>query len=772
MRCNGVYVVESEFHEGSEEEPLHSREGLFDAQFFFSAPGVDAPQPIKIVVTREGNDVPYDKRKIVQSISRAAEDSGGLDADRADSLAAGVSIYLSKSIRNGAPRVDEIADAVERVLIEMGHVDTALAYARQREREARLRKLRDEGRQAVLTELAAAQASDTTVASVPLDESVSVRTSADTVVRWDRSAIVNALRRETGMDEGMAKVIAFEVEQQIQAARVKTLTAALVRELVDAKLLEYGQEEFRRRHMRLGVPLYDAERIICGPRRNDSTGPDTPETTDRMLAERVKKEYALSHVYSQELANAHGCADLHLHDLAQTDRWHSVTLSPVWVARFGMGLTEGDRFSQAPRGLPRFIEHLVGFTAALQRHASGPIRWDALNYVVAPYLNGARERIVRDAAKMLMYGFSLRALTDPAFRHAPAVILSWDVPARLAQVEALGPGGGGTGKTYGEYAHAAQQFAWALLEIAKGLDLDRGHYPAPTLSLEFTDNLFSRPDDHRVLDNVADAAVACGGFDILLQRGAFEQINLDDPWTARDSVANRITLNLPRIAMEGGNTDRFFEKLTERLDVVALGHKQKRDFLKRLLDARELGPLGLLAAQREGASLVSLGDARFVVGIAGLNECVRHLTGTELHEGDERTMALGERIVETIDARCADLSEAHGVNLSPAPIDDTVALRRFASADLDRYAAARTLLRLEDPAEEIQYTGGATLRSGCGCSAVEQGRLEGRFHPHLSGDTCLKVTLSPDDMSKGSVVAFLKKIYYQTSVRRLRFKLG
>ena len=77
------------------------------------------------------------------------------------------------------------------------------------------------------------------------DLSVFVRTSTDDIVAWDKDKIVEALVRETGLKEEIAGIIAIEVDKQIRAMSVKTITAPLVRELVDVKLLEYGLEEAR-----------------------------------------------------------------------------------------------------------------------------------------------------------------------------------------------------------------------------------------------------------------------------------------------------------------------------------------------------------------------------------------------------------------------------------------------------------------------------------------------------------------------------------------------
>jgi ribonucleoside-triphosphate reductase len=94
------------------------------------------------------------------------------------------------------------------------------------------------------------------------DITLFVRTSGEEVARWNRRRIVEALIREAGIDEATAEAISREVEKQIVSSGISLLTTALIRELVDAKLIERGLEQARRLHARLGFPLYDVPALI------------------------------------------------------------------------------------------------------------------------------------------------------------------------------------------------------------------------------------------------------------------------------------------------------------------------------------------------------------------------------------------------------------------------------------------------------------------------------------------------------------------------------
>ena len=85
--------------------------------------------------------------------------------------------------------------------------------------------------------------------------SLFVRTSDEEIKKWDRSRIFDALMRETTISEDAASIVAREVEKLIMDLELDFVTAPLIRELTNAKLVEYGLAKVRRQHTRLGVPF-------------------------------------------------------------------------------------------------------------------------------------------------------------------------------------------------------------------------------------------------------------------------------------------------------------------------------------------------------------------------------------------------------------------------------------------------------------------------------------------------------------------------------------
>lgn len=735
----GEYPVERE----------SAREGLFDAQLTFSVPFVEAPSPLTAIVKRDGARVPFDKRKIAGAIFRAAESIGGTDRGRADSLASAVSLYLAKKMDGHTPNVDQVDDAVERVLIEMGHVKTALVYARCRERRARERSLRNGDAYTLLRELDDARRvrAQGALDNVP---PLLVRTSAETLATWNRARIVEALARETGMAAEHAETIALAVERQIVDARLETLTAPLIRELVSAKLIEHGFELEYRRHRRLGVPMYDAERIMRGP--SPDGGVINPSLTGRTLAEAVKREFALSEVFSAETAEAHARGELHLHDLGGIDRLHSVRRSLRSVVEHGVGTPDSRMFSQPPKYPQTLLAQMIHATAILQEHVSGPIAWEAANVYFAPFLDGFDAKALRQIAQMLVYEYAYRAVDQDA-TPITQLGLCCSIPESLLGEDAVGAGGQSTGIAYGGYAPIARDLTCMVYDV-----LREGHergtpFPAPAPELAVTDACF---EDKRFAGFLSNAASTASGATPLSLRF--------DRAPSIETVAHRVTLNLARAAYGAGGGDGVFAAIDRQIEAAVRAHEQKRNFLQSLLAMKRFGPLAFLSSRINGEPYVDVDGAAYLVAVSGLNECVQFLLGRELHE-TEPAAAFAERVVAHVAERCVEWSARLGFRCVPAATYDAAIGHRFAVIDLQEMPeAARRVVKTDPLTHDLQYTLGASANMTAALTPMARIRLESRFHPALYGDITTHVSLDADH----SLARLASWVLKETPCRRLR----
>jgi ribonucleoside-triphosphate reductase len=542
------------------------------------------------VKKRDGEIVTFDKSKISNAIYRAAKAVGGEDSVLAEKLANEVILYLYTKKGHETPDVEEIQDAVEKTLIESGHARTAKAYILYRKQREILRR-----KKLFLSKPEEREATD---------YALFVRTSDDDFVAWDRERIIKALENETGLERGLAEKISLETEETILNSNVHLVSSSLIREIVNVKLIEHGLENSRLRHTRLGLPLYDADKIILFANRENANIPHNPEATNMTIAETVKKQYMLSEVFSREVADAHIRGDIHLHDLGFGDRPYCSGQSLEYVKKFGLNLPNALSIARPARHPDTLLAHMVKFSAALQGHFAGAIGWDAINIFFAPFLTGMSDRDIHQLAQMLVFEYSQQSVARGGQAIFSDLNVYWEIPKHFRDVPAIGPGGEYDGKKYGDYAADAQRFAWALFDIYMDGDGTGRPFFFPKPLVHITEDFFTTPGWEDFLNHIADVSSKRGNTYYVFDRGQTAKISeccrlsfkLDEndlkdaltPWKMRYTALQNVTLNLPRAAfMANGSDALLYKKLDELLDLVVKAHEQKKAFIEKLVSLKQ-----------------------------------------------------------------------------------------------------------------------------------------------------------------------------------------
>ena len=618
------------------------------------------------------------------------------------------------------------------------------------------------------------------------DMALFVRTSSEMLSDWNRQRIVDALLRETTIDRDSAERISREVEEQILSSKISLLTAPLVRELVDAKLIEYGLEEARKMHTRLGVPLYDVDQLILHPNRENANVPHGPEATNLTLAERIKKEYALLNVFSQEIGDAHMRGDLHLHDLGFVDRPYCSGQSLEYIKKFGLSLPNSLSMAKPAKHPEVLLAHMVKFAAALQSNFAGAIGWDAVNLFFAPYLVGLSDREVHQLAQMLIYEFSQQAVARGGQAIFTDINLYWEVPKHFEKVEAIGPGGQFTGKTYAEYAPEAQRFVWALFDVYRDGDAVGRPFFFPKPLVHITEKFFQTPGHMEFLHHICDIAAEKGNTYFVFDRGntakiseccrlsfKLEQSDLDDakqPWRMRYCALQNVTLNLPRLAYQsGGNDTKLFAKIQEVFGKAVQAHLEKRRFLERLLALGESGPLALLTMNRDGAPYLRMHRVTNLIGMVGLNEMVQIHKGQQLHEADE-AIRFGLKTIAYMKLLCDKMSQKHNMRfvLEQTPAESTA--YRFAKLDLREFSPqSGHVVKGDISRGEIYYSNSTYLNVGNVMNPIDRVYKEGLFHPLIEAGALTHIWMGEARPSKESVANFVMKVFRNTENEQIAF---
>jgi anaerobic ribonucleoside-triphosphate reductase len=618
------------------------------------------------------------------------------------------------------------------------------------------------------------------------DLTLFVRSSKEDITGWNRQRIVDALIRETNVDIETAQEISREVEHQISASGIDFLTAPLIRELVDAKLIERGLGKASKMHARLGLPLFDVEQLILYSNKENANIPHNPEGTNLTLAEGIKKEYALLKVFSDDVGYAHAIGDIHIHNLGYVDRPYCSCQSIEFIKKFGLNISNSIAVTSPAKHAETLLAHIIRFAAALQGNFAGAVGWDGVNIFFAPYLVNLSDDEVKQLAQMLVYEFAQQAVGRGGQTIFTDIHLYWEMPDHFRDTPALGPGGEYTGRTYGEYEEDSRRFATALFDVYEKGDATGRPFVFPRPMVHMTESFFQTPGHEDFLTQICRVALEKGNthfvFDrhnsvslsecgtICFEKGKGKALPVEKPWEMRHAAIQNVSINLPRLGYRAKKEGKdLFSLISRAMEITAQAHVEKKHFIEGLLSLGSEGPLSLLAMDCGGTRYIRADLSSYLVGMVGLNELVKIETGKELHESEE-AREFGLKIITHMKEMADKLSTRHGIGimLEQSPAETTA--YRFARLDMKHFSPTAGHFVKGDIAKgEIYYTNSTQFAVSASIDPMERVKLEAAFHPLIEGDAVTYIRIADESPSPRALADFVTQALRESEGKHLVF---
>lgn len=132
---------------------------------------------------------------------------------------------------------------------------------------------------------------------ISTDRVIYVRTSKYSLEPFDESIIESNLQLEANMTAKQAQTIAQEARKRLKKANITYLTTPLIREYINAILIENQYEDYRHKLTRLGLPPYDINQIIFSEQKMD------PEILRLDFGTTILEQYVLLNQMRQKFAD-------------------------------------------------------------------------------------------------------------------------------------------------------------------------------------------------------------------------------------------------------------------------------------------------------------------------------------------------------------------------------------------------------------------------------------------------------------------------------------
>ncbi len=723
------------------------------------------------VTKRDTRVVSFDKSKITDAIYKAAKAAGGEDRRMAEELASVVTLFLRNKYGSKNPSIEEVQDVVEKILIETGHAKTAKRYILYREHRKEIRKdLRVRKKKRHDT-----SSTDIALMVTPLTK--------DEILSWDKAKVASALEKEAGLDTVLSNEIASAVERKIVDSNLTHISTSLIREIVDNELFVRGLNKKLEQQATIGMPTYDLETLVFSKsKENANINSNNPEAINLAIAETTLKQYALQRIFSKDISESHMKGEIHLHDLGYPTRVYCSSHSLEYIKKYGLHLSNLDTQSAPAKHARTLTGHLNTFLASMQAYYAGALGVGYINIMYAPYLEGMTDEQMRQEAQHLIFSASQNAFS----RGGQSLFIDHNihtgVPNYLKKIPAIGPSGKYTGKTYGDYEEIAQRFAKAMLSVWRKGDEYGKPFAFPKADFHISEDTLTDPKQRELFEYACQVASENGSVYFVFDRDEVtlsaccrlrtqikDNYMIEHPESMRFCGFQNVTINLPQAAYRAGrgNIGELYKEIERCLGLAIKAHQQKKEFIWQLMAKPHLPMWEVGKIALDGKPYVDLEKATYIIGIVGLNECVQHLVGKQLHE-DEEVYKLGLKIISFMSIKAKEAEKRLGLKFSLEESPAESAARRLAKVDLKQYPEeTQNVIKGDIENDMYYYTNSIHFAANAPIDLLTRIQKQAKFHTMIESGAIIHAFVGEKLPSKESIMNLVEKTFYKTQAAQL-----
>ena len=631
---------------------------------------------------------------------------------------------------------------------------------------------------------------------------------------WDRNRIVNALMRETSIPKQEAEEIATAVEKKVFSSGIKIISVSLIRELVNNELFVKGHQNKLESQEIIGMPVFNLNQVIFNKTlENSNIAYNNPEAVNLAIAENSLKEFALRKIFSKDVAEAHLTGALHIHNLGFPTRVYCSAHSLEFLKKYGLRLLNLSTASSPAKYAMTLTGHLNTFLATMQAYYAGALGIGYLNIFYAPLLKGMSYQEIKQQAQYLIFSCSQNAFSRGGQTLFIDFNIHLSVPSYLKQVPAIGSKGRymlqredgtieslddvprdkdgyvaqpskGRILTYGDFEKEAQDFARALLDVWRAGDSDGKPFPFPKCDLHINQECFEDPKQLELIKHACLIASENGSPYFCFDRGGEANLSqccrlrtkitdnymLTHPESMRFTGFQNVTVNLPQAAYRAGkpnhgNVGKVISEVEKNVETAVKAHLQKKKFIESIMvPGSPMWQVGMKSP--DGKPYIDLEKATYIIGMIGLNECVKYITGKELHE-DEEAYKVGLKIISAMYFKAKEMEKMHNLKfcLEESPAESSS--MRLARIDIQRYPESLDFVRGNKKTGEIYYTNSIHFAPDAPIDILERIEGQAKFNPIIESGAITHVFLGEQKPDPGSVLSLIRRTWENTQSAQL-----
>ncbi|WP_159499567.1 ribonucleoside triphosphate reductase [Microbacterium sp. 18062] len=478
--------------------------------------------------------------------------------------------------------------------------------------------------------------------------------------------------------------------------------------------------------------------------------------------------YWLDEVYAPEAGAAHRAGDLHIHDL-DVFAGYCAGWSLRTLLEQGFNGVPGRIASSPARHFSSALGQIVNFLGTLQNEWAGAQAFSSFDTYLAPYvrLDGLDQDAVRQGIQEMVFDLNVpsRWGTQTPFTN---LTFDWTCPDDLAAQHPL-VGGDVCEFAYGDLAPEMAMINRAFIEVMTAGDTDGRAFTFPIPTYNITSDFdWDTPEVEALFTMTAKYGLPYfqnfvnSDLDPSMIRSMCCRLQLDLTELLKrgnglfgsaeqTGSIGVVTINCARLGfVHGTDTTALLARLDELLEIARDSLEAKREVIAHHLDG------GLFPYTRR---YLGTFDNHFsTIGVNGLNELIRNVSGGEDDISTLTGMALASEILDHVRARMVEFQEqtGHMYNLEATPAES--ATYRFARSDAERFHAWTDGGILQaGTATNPYYTNSSQLPVGFTDDAFEAMTLQEDLQQKYTGGTVLHLYMGEAAPSPAACRALVRR---------------
>ncbi|MGE5638357.1 MAG: anaerobic ribonucleoside-triphosphate reductase [Chloroflexota bacterium] len=512
-----------------------------------------------------------------------------------------------------------------------------------------------------------------------------VRTSHSTLEEFDSNKIANSLIKEAKMPPDQAQKIGKETEKLLEKSKTKYVTAPLIRELVNALLIEKGQEHYRHRLTRLGLPVYEVTTLL--------ESKDNPQGAANILTkagQAVFNEYAMLNILPRDVADAHASGAIHINGLST---WLLKPNNIIHDLRFflqtGLKPIHPLKNSQNP---PATLESALTLAFNVLLNCSLEVKetqtLEHFNLFLAPFTRNVSPAAIKENLRLFVHNLNQNLNA--------AIGLDLITPKFIIDKSATGPEGKRTEGCF-DFVEESLLIAELLIEIITEENMSKPLLN-PALIIEINKDALTHDSAQKILLKAHNLASEKGvlyfantttkegkhvSFSVAGNKFEADITGDSEADTLRTGCIGMVTINLPRIVLESEREKiKFFEILKERYELAMRALEIKM----RMLRQYERTVLPFIAQNANGDRYFRLESCSSLINFAGLRESVDAFCEGKMQQDKS---AFTSEIIQNIVNLKVKMGRKRGKRFFPVILQSLEASERLAQLDIEKYGVAK-----------------------------------------------------------------------------------